>query len=122
MSRDEPLSKAYALSRIGLGGLITMAPRAVGRSWLGESASTPAISVALRGLGVRDVVVGAALLAALDDPVRRKRLLLLSAAVDATDLVTSLGALRSIGGRRPLLGALGAASGVAMGLLAARRA
>ena len=51
-------ARVYGAGRVAIGAALVVAPRLLGRIWLGAPAATPAGAVALRALGVRDVVLG----------------------------------------------------------------
>ena len=82
-SRD--VARAYAAGRVAIGVVALLAPRAVGRVWLGGPGATPAAGVAMRALGVRDLVLGAMSLHTLDHPEVAPRWQRTCAAVDAVD-------------------------------------
>jgi hypothetical protein len=83
------VARGYSLGRVGFGAAMLVAPRFFGRVWLGRAADTPAGSVALRALGVRDLVLGAIALHTLDQPQVAPRWQQTCAAVDAVDLVAT---------------------------------
>jgi hypothetical protein len=86
------VARAYGAGRVALGAALLVAPRALGRVWLGRAAAGPAGSVAMRALGVRDLVLGAIALHTLDHPDVAPRWQRTCAAVDAVDLVATAAA------------------------------
>jgi hypothetical protein len=112
-------ARLIALGRIGLGGVLTVAPGLVTRTWVGET--TTATKVLGAGFGARDVAIGAGLWHALDSGAQARPWLLAGAAGDVADLVATLAARRSL----PLLGRVGvaavAATGAALSVWAARQ-
>jgi hypothetical protein len=108
--------RAVALARIGLGAALIAAPVRFTAPWLGGDARRSGTRVATRGLGARDVALGAGTLACRDGDLPRW----VAAAVlaDATDLAATVSAgdaLPRTG--RILVGAL-AGAGTALGLAA----
>jgi hypothetical protein len=79
------VARAYGAGRVAIGVVALVAPRAVGRAWLGAAGATPAAGVAIRALGIRDVVLGAMALHTLDHPEVAPRWQRTCAAVDAVD-------------------------------------
>lgn len=63
--------RALATGRIVFGAALLLAP-GLGRLWIGEAADRPAVRVAIRGFGARDLGIGLGTLLALrhDAPVR----------------------------------------------------
>jgi hypothetical protein len=115
-----PLTTPYAAARIVLGCTLVLAPGAVGRLWLGDGARGALVPGLLRVVGVRDLALGAAVLAARDDGDRR-RLLALCAVADAVDAVVSAVRVRRVAPAGGVVGAVAAAAGAAVGAAAARR-
>lgn len=60
-----PLATALAAGRIAFGLAFVAAPGATGRNWIGGVADADGTKIAVRGLGIRDVAVGAATLGTL---------------------------------------------------------
>jgi peptide-methionine (R)-S-oxide reductase len=95
------LSRMLALGRVGLGIGLTVAPRRVGRAWVGGAADDRSTTVLARALGVRDVALGAGVLTALDRGDAAVRDWVTAAAVaDAVDAVASAAALGALPRRR----------------------
>ena len=59
-------------------------------AWIGADADAQGTKVAARALGIRDLVLGAGVLATADDPRRRRSWLLAAAASDAVDCAASV--------------------------------
>lgn len=102
--------RLLGVARLAFAVPLLVAPARMGRLWMG--ADRPWIRRLSLATGVRDVVLGLALLQRRR--ARRPRLVS-SAAADVMDVLVSLGAARALGGRRPIRGALIAASGAAAG-------
>jgi hypothetical protein len=86
------LTLASGLGRMAIGAALALAPeRAL--SALGFTDLSPTAIAASRLAGGRDLVLGAAMMAAIDDPERLRAASLANAAVDAGDAATFLAAL-----------------------------
>jgi hypothetical protein len=103
-------ARLLGVSRLAFAVPLLVAPARMGRLWMG--ADHVWVRRLTRAAGVRDLVLGLALLQ--HRRARRPRLVA-STAADLTDVVVSLGAAWALHGRRPLRGALIAASGAAAG-------
>lgn len=66
------VARLLAAGRMGLGLALFVAPARAARGWLGEGVENAGAKVAVRGLGARDVAMGAGMLVALEQqgPVR----------------------------------------------------
>lgn len=111
------MTQTYALARIAIGVGSLLAPGRSGRLWLGPASADRDTQAVVRMFGVRDALLGAAVLAFGGDA----RAVRLCIAADAADAV-ACGA-QAVRSRRPGMGlATGAAiTGVAAGLLTLRR-
>jgi hypothetical protein len=90
------VARVYAAGRVAIGAVALLAPRAVGRAWLGAAGATPAGGVAMRALGVRDLVLGGIALHTVDHPEVAPRWQRTCAAVDAVDFAATAAARRSL--------------------------
>jgi hypothetical protein len=115
-----PVVNALAAGRVTIGTAALLAPRLVGRGWIGEPANDAAVTMFVRTTGVRDVAVGAATLRAAKYQQGMRTTLLLGVACDAVDFAVTLAAARRIGWRRALPVMAMAGSAVVTGLLLAR--
>ncbi len=104
------LARLLATGRVGVGLLLLVRPRSA-RSWMGDVVDDSGARVAVRALGIRDLVIGAGVLRALDRGESLRPWLGYSAAADLTDSVATLGAMRRL--PRSALGALAIAAGSA---------
>jgi hypothetical protein len=103
-----------AAGRTVLGAAVLAAPEAVVSRWLGaENAALPVVGDLARSLGVRDVALGLAVLATLEDPVVGPRIQVACAVADAVDAVATAIARRAL----PRAGVVGtiAVAGAAAG-------
>jgi hypothetical protein len=110
------LGRAVAIGRIGFGLGLILAPERITAPWLGRDSRRAGTHVAARGLGARDVGLGAGALAAGKDALPGW----LAAAIvaDAADLAATLAAGDSIPlSGRLLVGAL-ATGGAGLGIAA----
>jgi hypothetical protein len=112
------VGRAYGASRVALGAGLLVAPRLLGRPWIGRPATLPPAQVALRALGARDLIMGLITLHTLDHPEVGPRWQRTCAATDAVDALATLGARRSLPRGATLVAAL-AAAGSATGLAVA---
>lgn len=64
------ISRLLAGGRVAIGLALFLAPARTARGWMGDVVDTPGASLAIRGLGARDVAIGVGQLAALarEDP------------------------------------------------------
>jgi hypothetical protein len=113
-------SRAIGIGRIAFGAALLAAPAKLGASWLGPSGTSPGAQVALRGLGVRDAVIGMAQVHTAGDPDRGHRWARTSAFGDITDLVATVVASRDLP-RSGVYGTAALAGVAAVGSLAVSR-
>ncbi len=95
-----PLMTALSVGRILVGLGMTAAPGPAGRGWIGRSAEQPDVQIMVRGLGIRDLALGAATLGTLKATGTRgtgfRTLAALGVAVDLVDAVSTVGARNTI--------------------------
>ncbi len=80
----------YAALRIGYAAALLAAPERTARPWLGEVANEAGTTIAVRGLGVRDLVLAAGALASAASGRSARPWLAACAASDAVDLAATL--------------------------------
>jgi hypothetical protein len=90
MTTAAKLTALIAAGRIVAGFALVAAPGRSGAAWLGGVAERPATRLGLRGLGARDIALGAGTLAVLDDSDRLRHWVASSAACDLADAVGAL--------------------------------
>lgn len=90
------LARAIGAGRIAIGLGLLAAPSALGRRWLGDGGATPATQAVLRGMGVRDALIGMAQVHTAADPERGHRWARTSAIADVTDLAATLAVRRNL--------------------------
>ena len=115
---DHAISKLYGGARLALSAFLGVVPGAA-RPWIGAAAQDPDVRGPLRMLAVRDALLAAALLSALDHEDLHRRMLVLCAVADAADSVTAVADF--VRTRRPgaALASAAAAGGMAVGAGAA---
>ncbi|HWD65542.1 MAG TPA: hypothetical protein VG405_10235 [Solirubrobacteraceae bacterium] len=107
------LARALGLARIAFGlGLIAQ-PERLATPWIGREAKGPGAQVAVRGLGARDLVLGAG--AAVSSGGDRQRWLAAGIVGDVADLTATLAAGRALPLRGRVLVGTVASAGIAMG-------
>jgi hypothetical protein len=109
------VARVYGAGRVAVGAALLLAPRPLGRIWLGAPADTPAGAVAMRALGLRDAVLGAMALHTVDHPEVAPRWQRTCAAVDAVDLAATAAARSSLPRVGSVLVMAMAAAGAATG-------
>jgi hypothetical protein len=87
-------SRAIGFGRIAFGAALIAAPGTLGASWLGEGGKTEPTKVALRGVGIRDAVIGMAQVHTAGDPDRGYRWARTSAFGDTVDVLATLNAAK----------------------------
>lgn len=115
------LARMIAAGRVVIGATLTLAPGLAGGQWVGDVAKRGDAKVMIRGLGVRDLALGAGTLQALDagDPARTW--VVMSALSDVVDFAATALALRHLGARRAVPVLVVAATAATVGALSADR-
>ncbi|HEX2162291.1 MAG TPA: hypothetical protein VHF88_10785 [Thermoleophilaceae bacterium] len=85
MSTSVKMSALLAVGRIATGAALLASPGRLGALWLGGAAANPGTQLAIRALGVRDLVLGVGALSALGDERRLRRWIGAGAVCDLTD-------------------------------------
>jgi len=75
---------------VAVGAALMLFPRLAGRGWLGEAVDTPGGQVAIRALGVRDLIMGAIVLHTVDHEDVGPRWVATCAIADAVDLLATV--------------------------------
>jgi hypothetical protein len=92
MSPAQIAAAAIAAGRLAFGAALIARPGKVASGWLGPDADRPAVAIAIRGLGARDIALSAGALAALGDEDRLARWVGAAAACDLADVCATLAA------------------------------
>ncbi|HEX2241284.1 MAG TPA: hypothetical protein VHJ82_09115 [Actinomycetota bacterium] len=87
---ERELARLLGWARVGLGVALFVAPRAFTRLWLGDRYLDAPARMALRGMGARDLILGAGLLRALERNGDARSWVEAGAAVDAADCLNSI--------------------------------
>lgn len=110
------IARLVAAGRIGFGVALALTPERVTTPWLGSDAARPATRVAARGLGARDLALGAGALVATGADL--PRWVAAGILADAADLAATVAAGDSLPVTgRMLVGGV-ASAGAALGTLA----
>lgn len=110
------MNVAYATARIGIGVIATAYPEKIGRTWIGPNAESPNTKVILRGLGARDLALGAG---TIDATLRNEGVatwLATSALADFGDLSATLVGREALPKKGVVVTGILAASGALTGL------
>jgi hypothetical protein len=91
VSRSQALlgARLIAVGRVLFGIALVARPEQTSRRWLGGAAGTAGTQVAVRGLGIRDLMLGAMTLHTLSHPQIGPRWVATCAVNDAVDLVAT---------------------------------
>ena len=115
---NRQIARWYGFGRLGIGAGMAVAPALLMKGWFGSAVAGQAATKAVtRMFGVREAVVGAAMVsvAKQNDRDAIRRWAMFSAACDATDVLVALRNLRRLDRRSSLLVLLAASTGVATG-------
>jgi hypothetical protein len=92
MTAARSLARSLAIGRVVFGVGALVAPRVIGRAWVGPHADNPGPAVLARGLGIRDIVLGMIALHTVDHPEVGPRWQRTLAVCDLVDLGSTLAA------------------------------
>jgi hypothetical protein len=88
---DRSIAFSHAAARVAIGTGIALAPgRSIGRQWFGHHAEDGATRIAMRGMGVRESILGLALLGELRRGGSASDLFALCVAAELVDVTGSL--------------------------------
>jgi hypothetical protein len=90
MSPAQIAAAAIAAGRLAFGAGLIARPDKVASGWLGPDAERPAVAIALRALGARDIALSAGALAALGDEDRLAHWVGAAMACDLADVCATL--------------------------------
>lgn len=119
--QDEDVATLLSATRIAIGVAAWVAPRRFGRAWTGERSEGPLGSMAMRGLGARDVALGLGTLRALGNGSSVKPWLEMQSIADASDTASTLMAFRDMPSLRRWVMLATAATGCYLGVSLANR-
>jgi hypothetical protein len=105
-----------SIARVGVGAALLLAPRRMGRNWVGSVVEDPRAALVIRGFGARDLALGLGTLRALqrDEPV--EGWVQMAAAGDACDALAGLIGASSVGLARSIPTILSAAGAAILGM------
>jgi len=118
---DEDLVRAFGWLRLILGLGLFLFPRLSTKTWTGEHPEDAPRNLAVRGMGVRDMAIGAGLVTALERGAPVRGWLEAGAMVDAGDAFGTLFSWRGLGRPRGVFWFLTEVGGAAAGLALAER-
>lgn len=99
---ERDLARLLAWGRIGIGAASALMPSTVARVWTGRAQPSFPTNMLAKGMGARDVALGAGLLVALEGNGSVKPWLMAGAAADAADAAGTLGSWGELGRLRGL--------------------
>jgi hypothetical protein len=108
-----------SIARVGVGTVLLLAPRRMGRNWVGSVADDPRAALVIRGFGARDLVLGLGTLRALSRNEPLTGWVQMAALGDACDAVAGLAAGSSVGVARTIPTVLSATAAAIVGMRAA---
>jgi hypothetical protein len=79
----------FAAGRMAFGAGLVAVPERIARGWIGEDAKRPAVKVAVRAIGARDIALAAGTLTHARDPGSVRPWLLAAIACDCADLAAT---------------------------------
>ena len=94
---DEDLARAFGWTRIIFGLLLVLLPRLSTRLWTGSEDTDAPTELAVRGMGVRDVAIGAGLVGAVEAGAPAAGWLRAGAIADAGDAFATMTSWRGLG-------------------------
>ena len=114
--QDEDVATLLSATRIAIGVAAWVAPRRFGRAWTGERSEGPLGSMAIRGLGARDIALGLGTLRALGNGSSVKPWLEMQAIADASDAASTVFSFRDMPGFKRWVMLATAATGCYLGV------
>jgi len=110
-----------SIARVGVGTVLLLAPRRMGRNWVGSVADDPRAALVIRGFGARDLALGLGTLRALSRNEPLTGWVQMAALGDACDAVAGLAAASSVGALRTIPTVVSATAAAVVGMRAATR-
>lgn len=99
---DRDTARMLAWGRIGVGAVLFLMPAKAARMWTGRDVADFPSKMIVRGLGARDLAMGAGLATALESGRSASPWLQACAAADAADALGTLGSVGELGKLRAL--------------------
>jgi len=108
-----------SIARVGVGTALLLAPRRMGRNWVGSVADDPRAALVIRGFGARDLALGLGTLRALSRNEPLTGWVQMAALGDACDAAAGLAAASSVGAVRTIPTVVSATAAAVVGMRAA---
>ena len=105
-----------SIARVGVGTALLLAPRRMGRNWVGSVADDPRAALVIRGFGARDLALGLGTLRALSRNEPLTGWVQMAALGDACDAAAGLAAASSVGAVRTIPTVLSATAAAIVGM------
>ncbi len=118
---ERQLARTLAAVRVVIGAVLLAAPGAAGRRWIGDVADDPRVKLAIRGLGARDLALGAGALRALEHGEPVEGWVRLAAVGDLADALSAVLGARRLGVLRATATVASAGAAAALGFTVAPR-
>lgn len=118
---DEDLARGLGWLRLLLGLALFLFPGLTTKTWTGENPDDAPTNLAVRGMGVRDMAIGAGLLTAMERGAPVRGWIEAGAMVDAGDALGTLFSWRGLGKPRGVFWFLTEVGSAAAGLSLAER-
>ena len=118
---DEDLARGLGWLRLVLGLVLFFMPRFATRRWTGDDPADAPTDLAVRGMGVRDVAIGAGIVTAVERGAPVRGWLEAAAMVDAGDALGTLFSWRGLGKPRGVFWFVTEVSFAVLGLSLAER-
>ncbi len=104
-----------SIARVGVGTALVLAPRRMGRNWVGAVADDPRAALVIRGFGARDLALGLGTLRAMQRDEPLTGWVQMAAFGDACDAVAGIAGASSVGILRTIPTVVSAAAAAVLG-------
>lgn len=118
---DEQLARGLGWLRLLVGLALFLMPRLATRTWTGDETDDASTALAVRGMGMRDVAIGAGLLTAMERGTPVRGWLEAGAMADAGDALGTLFSWRGLGKPRGVFWFVTEVGAAALGMTLAER-
>jgi hypothetical protein len=108
-----------SIARVGVGTALLLAPRRMGRNWVGSAVDDPRAALVIRGFGARDLALGLGTLRAMQRDEPLTGWVQMAALGDACDAIAGLAGASSVGLVRTIPTVVSAAVAAVVGARAA---
>ncbi len=100
---DREMAQVLGLGRIVIGTAMFLMPKHSIRMWTGEDSGSHTATMAVRGLGARDVAIGAGILISIEEGKNSREWLQASALADSADALGTVAMFKRLPKGRALL-------------------